>query len=385
MPAWVQVALYTVTYLVIVLGVLGALLAGVILAERWKTWEEKFPWIADHSRFVLGISLASVLVGTLAGFIALPLLQTKAEEPRFAPIVFPTPVSGIVLPVITPEISPDNTVFVPAGTFIRGSTEEQIEKFGQLCSEPYPIGAPGCSKVWFTDELPKQTITLTAFWIDRYEVTNQQFAEFINTNPGYVTQAELAGFSLIYDDSIRDFRQINDADWRYPQGPGSSIQGKNSYPVVHVSWEDAQAYCSWVSKRLPTEAEWEKAARGIDGRIFPWGFLWDPNEIPARLNFPSTVATLSARPVGTFPTGVSPYGAEDMLGNVFEWVADLYDENYYQEAPNNNPPGPPSGAENVKRGASWATNPSLIHITWRRSKGGNVTDDTSGFRCARDP
>ena len=134
---------------------------------------------------------------------------------------------------------------------------------------------------------------------------------------------------------------------------------------------------------MPSEAEWEKEARGTDGRIYPWGFSWDTAEQPSRLNFPAA-GTGGTTAVGIYLEGGSPYGANDMLGNVFQWVADWYDENYYPKMPTSDPLGPTQGTQRVVRGGGWFSNQSLLHTAWRRSKGVEETSDTTGFRCARD-
>jgi formylglycine-generating enzyme required for sulfatase activity len=169
-------------------------------------------------------------------------------------------------------------------------------------------------------------------------------------------------------------------DWDHPSGPGSSLAGKEDFPVIHVSWNDAQAYCAWRAdgSRLPTEAEWEMAARGTDGRLFPWG-----KDSPSALllNFNNDLGFPVK--VGSYPRGASPFGALDMAGNVAEWAADWYNENYYSVSPSLNPAGPAFGKERVARGGSWNFNEINIRATVRFKYVPEFSNILVGFRCAR--
>ncbi len=205
------------------------------------------------------------------------------------------------------------------------------------------------------DEQPQRTIFLDAFSIDRYEVTNHQYQQFV-----VATGHRKPGLPSRYAKS------------------GSKVRGVNQ-PVVYVSWEDAAAYCRWRGKRLPTEAEWEKAMRGVDGRLWPWGNSEQPNGANwARVQDGHEV---SAR-VGTFVTDRSPYGVMDGAGNVIEWVDDWYHETYYKDSSERNPVSPEHGTYRVLRGGGYTTTGLDIRITSRSKMMPDFRDETIGFRCA---
>ncbi len=223
-------------------------------------------------------------------------------------------------------------VYVPAGEFLMGSPDGE----------------------GYDDEHPLHTVYLDAFWIDKTEVTNAMYQQCVNAG---VCQEN------------HDY--------------GVAFNGPDQ-PVVGVNWYDAKTYCEWVGKRLPTEAEWEKAARGTDGRKYPWG-----NQSPncSLLNYVSHGGACVGRtaPVGSYPAGASPYGALDMAGNVWEWVSDWYNANYYINSPPSNPTGPNSGEKRSLRGGGWRYNADYVRVP-RRGKGfEGVRRDYGGFRCALTP
>lgn len=227
------------------------------------------------------------------------------------------------------------------------------------------------------DEHPPHTVYLDAFHIDPYEVTNEQFVEFVAATD-YRTAAEETGWGWVWRDE--GLKEVKGADWRHPHGPDSSIEDKMDYPVVQLSWNDAVAYCQWVGKRLPTEAEWEKAARGIDGRKYPWG-----NEAPdkTKLNYDWNVGDMTE--VGSYANGAIFYSAYDMAGNVWEWVADWYDADYYSKAPEQNPQGPDSGEERVQRGGGWGDDAYYVRTTARGRRPPDFACNVVGVRCAASP
>ena len=265
-------------------------------------------------------------------------------------------------------------VLVPAGAFWMGSQPEDIQLRVDDCKKSVkPENREKCDE-WFRDEGPQRQVFLDAFYMDRYEVTNALFERFTAAN-AYRTTAEAEGWGWVFAAATGKWDKVKGATWRNPSGSGSPAPA--THPVVQVSWNDADAYCKWAGKRLPTEAQWEKAARGVDGRRYPWGEDWDT----ARAN--GDMSVKGTRPVGGYPSGASPYDIHDMAGNVFEWVADWYDASYYQKGQDRNPPGPASGQQRVLRGGGWHSRPIAIRST---SRGTGVQDfryNYTGFRCAR--
>ena len=164
---------------------------------------------------------------------------------------------------------------IAAGPFLRGSTEAQLQQIEQVCVEA-KAGAD-CAGKTFADELPQEPVMLAGFRIDQYEVTNRDFQRFVDAT-GYTTTVESKGQSLVWNDrrQPRGYDKIAGANWRHPGGSGTSVVDRPNYPVVHISWADAKAYCEWVGKRLPSAAGMGKSGRGTKGWLFPWGDDWEP-------------------------------------------------------------------------------------------------------------
>lgn len=231
---------------------------------------------------------------------------------------------------------PAAMVTIPEGRFIRGSGMEAGR----------------------ADERPRRTIYLEAFMIDKYEVSNAQYLSFIAAT-GHKEPFNVYGTGSLFN-----------------------VTGIGNVPVVQVTWHDAADYCQWVGKRLPTEAEWEKAARGTDGRAYPWG---DKAPSSRHVNFNRAWAELGTLlPAGSLPDGASPYGVHDMSGNAREWVQDWYAKEYYRIAPDQNPKGPETGLLKVIRGGSWHSFDSDIRAAARGKGGFALKTHGTGFRCARD-
>ncbi|MCE9537482.1 MAG: formylglycine-generating enzyme family protein [Nitrospirae bacterium] len=225
----------------------------------------------------------------------------------------------------------EEMISIPAGPFIRGTDNGGF------------------------DERPQRTLVLDAFAIDRYEVTNFQYQQFVDA-----TGHRKSGPPSRYAKNMSKMRGMNQ-------------------PVVYVSWDDAETFCHWKGKRLPTEAEWEKAMRGTDGRLWPWGNVEQPNGANwARVQDGYEVAA----PVGAFQSDTSPYGVMDGAGNVMEWVSDWYAETYFKEAPEQNPQSPEYGTFRALRGGGYATTGADIRITSRSKMVQDFRDETIGFRCA---
>jgi len=234
---------------------------------------------------------------------------------------------------------PRGMALVPGGSFLMGSDPQKDRAAGP-------------------QEFPQRRVYVDAFWIDRYEVSNVEYLRFV-----LGTGTDWPKF------------------WRESPFP----ENVALHPVINVSWHDADAYCRWAGKRLPTEAEWEKAARGEDGRVFPWG-----NEpagwMKSNIAHPGSKRGFKYPPlanVNRYDKGVSPYGIYQMAGNVSEWVADWFDPEYYQRSMSDNPTGPVAGELKVFRGGSWNEDPEVARSAGRNAGTPDRKSYLTGLRCAR--
>jgi formylglycine-generating enzyme len=320
------------------------------------------------------------------------------------------------------------------------TTASQTDPFVPIIADEVPPGKAPAGMVWipggsfemgsfdpsFADAQPVHQVSLRGFWMDEHEVTNAQYAAFVQAT-GYVTVAERPlnpadypgvplenlvpgsavftppGHGVSLANSLQWWQYVPGASWRQPEGPGSSTKGREHHPVVHVGYEDALAYAKWAGKRLPTEAEWELASQGGRGgrHTYFWGEeltpggKWMANIFQGNFPHGNTAADgyEGAAPVKSFPP--NPYGLYDMEGNVWEWCSDLYRPDYYKSSPRDNPQGPsssydpdePNVEKRVQRGGSFLCSDQYCVRYKPGSRGkGEVTSGSNnvGFRCAKD-
>jgi formylglycine-generating enzyme required for sulfatase activity len=308
---------------------------------------------------LVGLGVFLVLVGVLCLVVSFLIVnKLKIKQPTMITAIAmqgtnaPSPEKTPALDIGSTWVSPKDSmvmIYVPAGEFLMGSTEADIEKILAACSD--------CQREYLTDELPQHKVYLDAFWIDKTEVTFGMYALCLAAG----ACPPLAATSF-------DTRPYNDSKYA-------------DYPVINLSWDHADAYCKWAGERLPTEAEWEKAARGMDGRTYPWGEGIDCS-LANYQGKDGEDCVGDTQPVGSYLKGTSPYGALDMSGNVLEFVADWYSATYYASSPAENPLGPSNGTERMLRGGDYDTNDWRVRVSLRAKEEPNLAGTVYGFRCA---
>lgn len=367
----------------------------------------RWPWLL----------LAAVVLGILLAVVWLVAETRRLKKQRqydFVPAAESATATPSPSSVARAGLLTNDMVWIPGGTFWMGSEEGQV------------------------DEKPVHQVTVAGFWMDKTEVTNEQFERFVRATryvtvaerkpdprdfPGVPTENLVPGSIVFSPPTLEEinrelaeggmaplkafplenhfiwWRYVPGANWRQPEGPGSDIRGREKHPVVHVAWDDAVAYCQWAGKRLPTEAEWEFAARGgLDRQHYAWGEeltpggKWLANLWQGDFPLKNTLEDgfRGTAPVASYPP--SAYGVHDLAGNVWEWCADWYLPDYYAHSPAKNPPGPdtsfdpnePGVMKRVQRGGSFLCN-AVWSTGYRPAYRMKNSPDTgmqhTGFRC----
>ncbi len=311
-----------------------------------KQWEVLSLGMASFIFMVLCLSVSSTLIGYAGSLIAtqqvispIPTLIEPTKALTNTATIIPEKISTsttIPTPVIRNSKDGAKLILIPGGEFVMGSTPD---------NDPYFWGA----------ESPPHNVYVSDYYIYETEVTNN-----------------------MYESCVKE-KACPRPDWKnsrtHKEYYGNPDFG--NYPVVLVSWMQAVSYCQWAGGRLPSEAEWEKAARGTDQRLFPWGNSLSTGQA----NYCGDVCSNDTLPVGQFLNGASPYGVLDMAGNVWEWVNDYFNSGYYNNSPREDPPGPASGTRKVIRGGAWHNPAEGIRVVARSSLTPNNALDTVGFRC----
>lgn len=319
--------------------------------------------VKDEKKRVRILVVGTVLSGVLAFILQGRVLATApnlAQNPTLptATSISSTQTKEPLSPEIT-DVSGAQMVLVPAGSFLMGSNNADNER-------------------------PIHDVNLDSYYIDKYEVTNDMYVEFLNdvisevvVEPNGITlnvryKGVVLGLCPTCGDLYKDKLTWDGSRF-------GVVSPFNTHPVVAVTWYGARNYCEWRKTRLPTEAEWEKAAHGTDNRIYPWGDTIDCT----KSNYTQSCVG-NTSPVGSFGGDISPYGAYDMAGNAWEWVEDWYSDTYYQNSPYQNPPGPDSGFNRVLRGGAFYFDNDSSRSAFRSSSMPDIIDILEGFRCARD-
>jgi sulfatase modifying factor 1 len=375
-PPWQKQPLYLIPITVALLAIIGIIVPTLYSQQNQQATDQN-------------PSLMLTTVTPISTAIAVSENELEVDsEPNIQPeTITPSPTQA--KPTTTPSLTPTaaltptaiatNTPAAMPQSFIR---EQDGMEMVLIPGDTFLMGSEDDNVLSAIDEQPQREVTLDEFYIDKYEINVEQFAAFLNRLGGYRRACEnvdctlprnLAGYTNYLEE-----QDLGDGTIQY-----SPMTGFASYPANHISWYGAQSYCQSVGARLPTEAEWEYAARGTDGRLYPWG-----NKAPD-----DTLAVFQSesfdnmKAVDALPEGASPFGIFGMAGSLWEWTADWYDETYYLEAPSSNPQGPETGFARVVRGGAWPYNnqSDRIRTSNRYSLSPDFISSTVGFRCVRDP
>jgi formylglycine-generating enzyme required for sulfatase activity len=370
------------------------LIGGVAGAAGWF-----FFWEGHSANDLVYLAQNGSLPPTATATATPAPTETPTIEPTLTATAVPTEIVGatetavppITTPLPSPTPSPTNTpsaqptaiaTSIPSPTPTIGLTREQDGMPQVLIpATTFMMGARDEDELAEPDERSRHEVTVDAFAIDLYEVSVAQYAAFLNTLGGYVSACN--GFTCLSTNFETRFSYLTDDTVEYV-----AVEGYGDYPINNVSWHGANAYCQWVGGRLPTEAEWELAATGGDGRFYPWGDTLEideagaePVEVPAV--FAGTFDNL--QPVSSLPEGASPFGLHHMAGNVWEWVADGYDPIYYDRSPAENPTGPEVSVtdDRVRRGGGYDSPAAELRTTNRASERAPEFRlvPSTGFRC----
>ncbi|MFC1997518.1 formylglycine-generating enzyme family protein [Chloroflexota bacterium] len=296
--------------------------------------------------------------------------NTVTQTPKLTPrkTEFPT---KTLTPISTKKLTATNQPSsIPRATRIPGETQVSPNDGMVLVFIPegtFQMGSRSMDGRADYDEIPQHLVNLDAYWMDQTVVTNAMYVRFLD-EMGNQTEGRTVWLDAGDEDVF--IYQLGE-EWQ-------PIQGYEDHPAIEISWYGAQAYCDWVGRRLPSEAEWEKAARGSDGRVYPWGDDIDCNKAQYA-NCAGGLLTVDSK-----PDGASPFGILGLSGNTWEWTSDWYSEDYYSSSPLENPKGPDEGETRTLRGGSWEYDSKHLRAANRRNNGPAVSMHDYGFRCVLD-